>query len=759
MDVATEYWNSLQSYKSYLPAADARQAQSYVVLACRIQRPEALHILRESGPLGHASRLQTDDNGQYDYQSDSYTSRAHSRSALPTIEEEDNRSFCSNVSHSNSVTSACRSNHINYIKSDADIPASQLHADSLGASKSRCACTRSGAKGDDDYDVAYFMFRKKDVRPPSVKYTLAQKKMRHCLFACERVACKCEAPHVKRDAWRLNLSSLTQLPILVSSNGQNRRLTLAEIVPTAGYFFSLGLKHLGVVQAVIPIICKFNQKCRYGASCLYMHSSSNSGGEKNTPHDTGVHDTPPAASPQPRVRQAHLALRTLYMNAPMDIAKEEKTQFFDFLEEEGMETVGDVQVMGVAAFELLARRVPSRWAEAFLAVTVLRNLDLSTPLENVLLMFPKVNATATTLPASLRTVGSLLTMPTKLFHGLNISPRVMDACEIIRNRYELDTECCVISLNRQPSCSFVTRVMRLITSFHPAYTHSSWRKHDPTRPVVTCVLTFVNVHTCRCSACSITGLDESPRNSSSYLVKADIAHAYPSNRCFSLCLEDDGKTVKETLDRCSTHDHADPNGAKPSCSHALVERVSCDASDASTHSTDVSDASGAHHSCPIIKHGEERHEDTRAVAEDDTCVFQPSSSLFLGVPEGSWCTCARQGVIAVNYELSTPSGSRCSEQNAMGKLASMGVPTWSVREVFVHGVHHTKEVNPLFPCGVCENMLRKVNHDVNDRYGCDVVLHMFDSQAPRRVVCLPIPAISHRDGINFKRIVKRDGHT
>ncbi|KAH8620402.1 putative A distinct subfamily of CDD CDA like deaminase [Trypanosoma vivax] len=130
-----------------------------------------------------------------------------------------------------------------------------------------------------------------------------------------------------------------------------------------------------------------------------------------------------------------------------------------------------------------------------------------------------------------------------------------------------------------------------------------------------------------------------------------------------------------------------------------------------------------------------------------------SESTF---PKHAWCTCPRMHVIAVNYELSTPSGSRCSEQNALGKLASTGLPTTVVREVFVYGDSSASktETNPLFPCGVCENMLRKVSNDVFRQHGGDVMLYMFDSTTrPRKLIYLPIPEISFRDDRGFRKFV------
>ena len=126
--------------------------------------------------------------------------------------------------------------------------------------------------------------------------------------------------------------------------------------------------------------------------------------------------------------------------------------------------------------------------------------------------------------------------------------------------------------------------------------------------------------------------------------------------------------------------------------------------------------------------------------------------------DNSWCRCARLFELAVNYELSTPSGSRCSEQNCLGKLASMGVPTHAIREVFVHGdTHNGDDPNPLFPCGVCENMFRRITHDVQKKYGGEVQLFMFDAVCnPRKLVCLPVQEISHREGASFKRFVEED---
>jgi len=63
---------------------------------------------------------------------------------------------------------------------------------------------------------------------------------------------------------------------------------------------------------------------------------------------------------------------------------------------------------------------------------------------------------------------------------------------------------------------------------------------------------------------------------------------------------------------------------------------------------------------------------------------------------------------AVNLELSTPSGSRCAEQNALGAIVGShpGVRFEAFREVVVYG--GGDHPNPLLPCGVCLEQLGKI---------------------------------------------------
>eukprot|EP01060_Flectonema_neradi_P032014 TRINITY_DN5010_c0_g1_i1.p1 TRINITY_DN5010_c0_g1~~TRINITY_DN5010_c0_g1_i1.p1 ORF type:complete len:562 (+),score=102.13 TRINITY_DN5010_c0_g1_i1:1625-3310(+) len=131
-------------------------------------------------------------------------------------------------------------------------------------------------------------------------------------------------------------------------------------------------------------------------------------------------------------------------------------------------------------------------------------------------------------------------------------------------------------------------------------------------------------------------------------------------------------------------------------------------------------------------------------------------------PTWTWCSCKRETVYSVNYELSTPSGSRCSEQNALGVLSSSGLPPSCVREVFVHGfiAEEGNDPNPLFPCGVCENMFRRLSRDVFRTHGGDIILFMFDCQGdnPKRLIRMPFSEISNRESERFRSFVQNEVH-
>ncbi|CAG9584149.1 conserved hypothetical protein [Leishmania major strain Friedlin] len=618
-EIATQTFFSIPFYKGYLPFKEAQQAQSYVVLAlatddapvlngddkCAVSSVGSGHVVAKA-PSTTPERSVTPEKAASNRQS----AVLHPLSSLPLPPRDG-----SPIKRSRSTTNENSRASPNVLSSSID---------SSGIHTAAPATTAVGG------GVAFYLFHKRDVQPPPIRFYVSPKKVHRCFSGCERLSCGCERIHFNPDAWRMRLETLPRLPLTVARAGQNIRVASNQIEPTAGYFFALGLKMAKVLPAVVPTMCRFNTACRNGIRCLYIHA------------DTTV--TPK------QVQTSEITLRTWGQHV-MDsaLSDNEAGAFFAFLDEQGVRTVGDMQVLGNAAFDSLAARVPPQWAEAFLTLSVLRDLDTKMLLTNALMAFPHIEAPVR-LPGFLNTVGDLLSLTASAFMQLQVTPFVMNACSLIRTRYGTDETFTIIDLKKEQPNTFFSNATRIIQNFCRTHAHCSWRKHNPSRLVVTSVLTFVDVNKCHCHL----------------------------------------------------------NGDNPEDTHD--ERI-----------------------------------DAPITADIEA----------MGTPSGSWCQCMRGGVIAVNYELSTPSGSRCSEQNAMGKLASLGVPTWGVREVFVHGMAAT-EPNPLFPCGVCENMLRRVTKDVLAHYGGDVTLYMFDATTPRKIVFLPIPEISNRDGANFKKFVAED---
>jgi hypothetical protein len=97
------------------------------------------------------------------------------------------------------------------------------------------------------------------------------------------------------------------------------------------------------------------------------------------------------------------------------------------------------------------------------------------------------------------------------------------------------------------------------------------------------------------------------------------------------------------------------------------------------------------------------------------------------------CVCDRRHVVALNYELSLPGGSRCSEQNALGMLRAQHVPVRCIREVIVLGSWR----NPLEPCGVCQTNLKEVDCQIKQKFPqLGLLLYMFQSPADPKPKCL-----------------------
>jgi len=66
----------------------------------------------------------------------------------------------------------------------------------------------------------------------------------------------------------------------------------------------------------------------------------------------------------------------------------------------------------------------------------------------------------------------------------------------------------------------------------------------------------------------------------------------------------------------------------------------------------------------------------------------------------------------MNFELSQPTGSRCAEQSAIGAAVAQFVPRQEMRAIAV--LDPLGPNNPLAPCGVCIEMLRKIQKDSPD---------------------------------------------
>ncbi|GET93693.1 hypothetical protein, conserved [Leishmania tarentolae] len=618
-ELATQTFCSIPFYKGYLPLSDARHAQCYVVLA----------LTTDDAPLLYDDDVCASGLPGKGYLETKASSTTFGRPVTPECTDSTSQTALlhplsvaplSPVDRSPTTRSCSTTNENSHVP--PNLLSSSMESTGIHSTGAPTNASRRG--------ISFYLVHKRDVQPPPIRFYVSPKKVHRCFRGCERSGCSCDRIHFQPDAWRMRLETLPRLPLMVARAGHYMRLASTQIQPTAGYFFALGLRKARVLPAVVPTMCRFNTACRNGIRCLYIHA------------DTTV-------TPE-QVQTSEITLRA-WGRRVMDKAlpSNEVNAFFEFLDQQGVRTVGEMQILGNAAFDSLAARIPLQWAEAFLTLSVLRDFDTKMPLKDALIAFPRIEAPVK-LPGFLNTVGDLLNLTVSSFMQLQVAPFVMNACSLIRARYGTHETFGIIDLKKEQPNTFFTNATRMIQNFCRSHAHCSWRKHDPTRPVVTSVLTFVDVNNCHCH---LNG------------VNSEVMH------------------------------------------EELIEAAI------------------------------------------------PSDIEEMGTPSRSWCQCMRRGVIAVNYELSTPSGSRCSEQNAMGKLASLGVPTWGVREVFVHSMS-AKEANPLFPCGVCENMLRKVTKDVLAHYGGDVTLYMFDATTPRKIVFLTIPEISNRDGANFKKFVAED---
>lgn len=562
--VGLHVWETLRFYRAYLPPAEAARAMDFVVLA-----------------------LGEDCEGT--------NAAAATRCCTPSRDDACDLPITANGFGSQDIDTRSRSSNDN---NNVD----------------RSACV----------SFSFFLLKKEDVMPPQFKQMLG--KVNFCFLLCPLSlagkTCHCPKAHLLNpDAWRLKLDTFNIEELFVSDKSLVHCVKTSLIRPTAGLFFACGLLHEKIVEAVQPVVCRFNRRCRHGARCLFIHA------------DVSSEELVPTT--------ALLPLRNRLKAHP------DLPIFLACLDELGLCTVGDVQQLSDNAFDAIVSRSERRWLLNWLNIATIRDIQPKFMLEHVLATFPDIPSVS--LPTRLTTVSSLLELSCREFYALPLPVKIQAACEKIRARFESDRNYHIIDLQKETKGSFFVHMAAKTLSFREKHAHVSWRKNDPQRPVVTCLITYVDSTECAC--------------------------------------------------------HKDVN------EHANSPAVL------------GSGGPGA----------EDKH------------------------PKSSWCSCRRFHEIGVNYELSTPSGSRCSEQNVLGKLASMGMPTSAVREVFVHGESSgsPKDPNPLFPCGVCENMLRKVTHAVHRVHGGDVMLYMFDSTVnPKRLIYLPISEISHRDGKSFKKFIE-----
>lgn len=393
------------------------------------------------------------------------------------------------------------------------------------------------------------------------------------------------------------------------------------------------------------------------------------------------------------------ALCDVYDAAP------ELTQFVECdLHRCGLLSVGDVQAPSPALFDSLIHREHDPLKRAFWMMLLrLRSFPPETNLHMALVQFNQVERAGLDDACSvgplrhLTTVADLCSLRAKSFYAIELPLPVHDACERVRMRYEKETSVFTV----------------IPITLEAAALASSNAIHAPgviggTSPAFAMHPFFVT------SAASVSSFQERFHNSWSKHQQRPIV----------------------------------------TCGMTYVDPAACRCAEQRRAALLATRGGGAT-STPVNRA-------TRApkVAQPTTTDHPPLDPVFNTHDSAgtTWCSCSRKWAMAFNYELSTPSGSRCAEQNVMGQLASLGLPTTAVREVFVHGApFHGEDPNPLFPCGVCENMLRRISKDLMKELGHTLMLYMFDrAVAPSQLVGMPVTEISHRDGATFKRFVAED---
>jgi len=121
-------------------------------------------------------------------------------------------------------------------------------------------------------------------------------------------------------------------------------------------------------------------------------------------------------------------------------------------------------------------------------------------------------------------------------------------------------------------------------------------------------------------------------------------------------------------------------------------------------------------------------------ALSDTARWHRKTQKVVGAAVGVMSGGRQHVFRGVNFELSQPTGSRCAEQIALGSaLVHFGdqLAYQDIRRIAVVAGENVPDPvpNPLPPCGVCCEMLRKVDQDQQQ-----LQLYMLSQNEPERVV-------------------------
>lgn len=537
-------------------------------------------------------------------------------------------------------------------------------------------------KDVDGVHTFYIVRKTQLLRTRAMKPTHSNSK---CLLVCrtqDRCRPDCIRAHLAEPL--ADATNLLQPPALEEMFVHSRttgvsRVSIRDIEPTAGLYFTARLLQDGVIATCQPWICEYFVKgsCRNGDRCLFIHARPTA--ESSQAIADMLEATTPLTDALRRDMEANVDVR-YFVEHDLDAL--------------GIRTVGDVQVLSNNAFESLVRSAEPSKKVFWNLVGQLRIFPENMVTDMAVEMFPGAVGKNFEVPQSVVTIKQLVEMKAKQFYALSVPPGLMDILERIRARSDAATDHPMyssISLREHQGDSFYAVMVKLVCEFRKRNAHKSWRKQDATRPIVTSLITFVDAERCNCR--HVPGGQRTQLNTP--MIGAAVTNS-PMKQPLGARSGSEGGTAASASDTNSP-----------------------------------------------------------AMAAAGPADFGGAGRTY---PAESWCTCERQFELAVNYELSTPSGSRCSEQNCLGRLASMGLPTDSIREVFVHGdTHNGEDPNPLFPCGVCENMFRRVSKDVMKKHGGDVMLYMFDAyDNPKKLVTIPISEISLRAGSVFRRFVEED---